>query len=116
MYISLTHLYFQSSVHVTVAGTVGHWWTEPSEANSFCSTAVNNAFIRTVTTSFGSICFGSLIVAVLEALRQLANIARQQDDGNGILLCIAECILNCLASLMEYFNRVRVYERRGWIL
>lgn len=37
----------------------------------------------------------------------LANVARNNDDGNGIMLCIAECILACLASLMEYFNKVR---------
>lgn len=58
-----------------------------------------------MTTSFGSICFGSLIVAILEALRTLANAARNNDDGNAILLCIAECILSCLASIVEYFNR-----------
>ena len=86
---------------------VGHWWFEPSEASHCCSPAVNGAFIRTVTTSFGSICFGSLIVAILEALRMLARVARENDDGNGILLCIAECILGCLASIMEYFNKVR---------
>ena len=97
----------QSSVHVTVAGTVGHWWFEPAEANSFCSSAVNSAFIRTVTTSFGSICFGSMIVALLETLRMLARAARDNDDGNAILLCLAECILSCLASIMEYFNKVR---------
>jgi hypothetical protein len=37
----------------------------------------------------------------------LARAARENDDGNGILLCIAECILGCLSSLMEYFNKVR---------
>ncbi|GAX15263.1 hypothetical protein FisN_1Hh700 [Fistulifera solaris] len=94
-----------SCVHTTVAGTVGNWWFEPAEANSCCSSAVNNSFLRTVTTSFGSICFGSLIVAILEALRMLARAARENDDGNGILLCIAECILGCLSSLMEYFNK-----------
>ena len=85
---------------------LGHWWFEPDEASTFCSEAVNNAFLRTVTTSFGSICFGSLIVAILQALRMLANVARDQDDG--ILLCLAECILACIASIVEYFNKVRV--------
>ena len=54
----------------------------------------------------GSICFGSLLVAILQALRMLAEIARSEDDG-GIGYCIAECILGCLASIMEYFNKVR---------
>jgi hypothetical protein len=103
---------------VTVAGTVGHWWFEPSEASSCCSQAVIYAFVRTVTTSFGSICFGSLIVAVLEALKAVAHSARQE-AANGILLCLAECILACLANVVEYFNKVCVVcsrSLRGWQL
>lgn len=57
-----------------------------------------------MTTSFGSICFGSLIVAIIQALRQLAHQARQNGDA-GILACIAECILGCLESIAEYFNK-----------
>jgi len=34
----------------------------------------------------------------------LANIAGSQDDA-GIGACIAQCILSCLASLVEYFNK-----------
>jgi hypothetical protein len=70
-------------------------------------------FYSTFTTSFGSICFGSLLVAILSALRQLANAARADDEG-GILLCIAECILGCLESLLEYFNTwVSTYQTIG---
>lgn len=83
---------------------VGNWWMEPEEAASCCSSAVNNSFLRAITTSFGSICFGSLLVAILDALRLLANTARANDDG-GIGACIAECILDCLARLLEYFNK-----------
>jgi hypothetical protein len=39
-------------------------------------------------------------VAVLQALKTLANAARAEGDG-GIMVCIAECILACLASLVE---------------
>jgi hypothetical protein len=70
-----------------------------------CSSAVNSSFIRTMTTSFGSICFGSFLVAVIQALRALANSAQQNGDAQ-IFACIAECILSCLASLLEYFNKV----------
>jgi ABC-type arginine/histidine transport system permease subunit len=60
-----------------------------------------------MTTSFGSICFGSLLVAILQALRSLADQAQQSDDM-AIFACIAECILACLASIVEYFNKVRL--------
>ena len=59
-----------------------------------------------MTTSFGSICFGSFLVAIVQALRALANSARDNGDAQ-IFACIAECILACLASILEYFNKVR---------
>jgi len=105
MFLSLffTQQVLQACVHVTVAGTVGTWWVAPDESG-FCSRGICNSFIRTVTTSFGSICFGSLLVAIIQALRALANSARANGDGN-FLVCIAECILACLASMLEYFNK-----------
>ena len=57
-----------------------------------------------LTTSFGSICFGSLIVAIIQTLRNLAEQAQNSRDGN-ILACIAQCILACIQSIVEYFNR-----------
>ena len=88
----------QAVVHVITAGTVGHWWFEPNECGC-CSQAVNGSFIRATTTSFGSICFGSLIVAILRSLEALANAARANDDG-GFMACIAECILSCLRQIV----------------
>ena len=87
------------------SGVVATWWIVPEDASSCCSSAIWDSLKRTLTTSFGSICFGSLLVAIIQALRALANTARSQDDG--ILLCLAECILACIAGLIEYFNKVR---------
>jgi hypothetical protein len=92
-------------IHVSVAGTIGTWWYAPEEANSCCSQGVKESFMRATTYSFGSICFGSLLVAIIQALRQMVESARQNEDGNAILLCIAECLLACLQSIVEYFNK-----------
>lgn len=100
----------KNSIHVCIAGTVGTWWFEPDDASvGCCDTAVFNSFIRTMTTSFGSICFGSLLVAILEALKALARSARENGDAQW-LACIAECILGCLASILEYFNKVSSFK------
>mmetsp|Transcript_16490 Transcript_16490/g.41371 ORF Transcript_16490/g.41371 Transcript_16490/m.41371 type:complete len:467 (-) Transcript_16490:1309-2709(-) len=93
----------QSCVHVTVAGTVGTWWVAPEESGC-CSKAICNSFIRTITTSFGSICFGSLLVAIIQALRAIASTARNSDECQ-LVACIFECILSCLQSILEYFNK-----------
>lgn len=107
MFVSyfFTHQVIQNTIHVVVAGVVGTWWFAPDEASSCCSAGVCDSMKRALTTSFGSICFGSLIVAIIQALRALANSARANDDGNAILVCIAECILQCLESIVQYFNK-----------
>lgn len=98
-----THQVIQNTMHVTVAGTVGTWWFSPDDATSCCSSGMMGSLFRALTTSFGSICFGSLLVAILQSLKALAQSARNND--NGILICIAECILGCLESILEYFNK-----------
>jgi hypothetical protein len=97
------HQIVSGVVHTTVAGVVGTWWFAPTQASHCCSPAVTQSFFRSITYSFGSICFGSLIVAIIQALRALVSQARQSDDG--LLACIADCILSCIESIAEYFNR-----------
>merc|ERR1711988_2022292 len=53
--------------HTVTVGAVGSWWFRPDDGN-----AVGGSLHRACTTSLGSICFGSLLVAVLRALEQLA--------------------------------------------
>jgi uncharacterized protein YacL len=98
------HQVLVNTVHTTTAGTVGTWWFVPSEASSFCSSAVKDSFTRATTYSFGSICFGSLIVAIVQALRALQQQAQNSDDCQ-ILACIIGCILACIQGIIEYFNK-----------
>lgn len=91
----------------TTAGTVASWWY--NEVTSSSSNAVRGSFIRSCTTSFGSICFGSLLVAILQALQTMARLVRQkaQEEGNEGLACfscLAECVLSCVEGIMEYIN------------
>lgn len=92
----------RNTVHVTVAGVVSTWWFVPTEAASFCSSAVRDSYVRSMTTSFGSICMGSLLVAIVEALENMVK--RQREDSDGLLLCLAQCLLACLKDAIEYFN------------
>jgi hypothetical protein len=86
-------------VHVTTAGTVGTWWFTPSEANGCCSSAVCNSYFRSITYSFGSICLGSLIVAIIQTVKEIIHSAR--DNNDSALACCAECLIGCIESLIE---------------
>jgi Plasma-membrane choline transporter len=84
-------------VHVTTAGTVGTWWYHPREARGCCSKAVRQSYIRALTTSFGSICLGSLIVAIVQALKEMVQRAQDQDS---VLACIVVCLMGCLGTFI----------------
>ena len=95
-------------MHAIVAGVVSTWWFVPQEASSFCSQAIMGSAVRATTTSFGSICFGSLLVAILQTIRHLIQSARNDSDVDGcgaIMLCLAECLIRCFEEMLEYFNK-----------
>jgi len=94
--------------HTTTAGVVATWWFNPS-----ATTATWPSFVRATTTSLGSICLGSLIVAILQAVRQIVREAAKSRDC-GFLACILLCLLDWIESLVRYFNmyaytRVAIY-------
>ena len=99
-----THQVIQNTIHVVIAGVVGTWWFAPDDASSCCSAGIFGSIKRALTTSFGSICFGSLLVAIIQALRTLADNNRADGEGN-MLLCLVSCILSCLEGILEYFNK-----------
>lgn len=93
-----------NTVHVTTAGVIGTWWYAPMEASSCCSKAIGDSFCRATTYSFGSICFGSLIVALIQTLRALVDRMRENEDAQ-LLVCIIDCFLSCIQGIIEYFNK-----------
>lgn len=103
-----TQQVFQNTIHVTIAGVVSTWWFDPDSASSCCSSAIAESFVRATTTSFGSICFGSLLVAIIQTLRAMVNSARADEGTDGcaaFLFCLLDCLLRCLEDALEYFNK-----------
>jgi len=100
-----THQVLMNVVRCTVSGVAGTWWFSVHEASSFCSLAVRDSLVRSTTYSLGSICFGSLLVAILHAVRNSLRGAQNNRNGNGILTCIAACLLSYIEALVEYFNK-----------
>lgn len=90
----------------TVAGIFGVAYYNANKV----ANAAWGAFRRSMTYSLGSICFGSLIVAILDLLRALFNILQSQAASDGdmtgqILACVAGCCVSCIQGLVDYFNR-----------
>ncbi|KAF9432704.1 putative choline transporter, neither null mutation nor overexpression affects choline transport [Entomortierella beljakovae] len=94
-------------VHVTISGVFGvYYFFEGSAAGAPSSPTLSSAK-RALTTSFGSICFGSLLIALIQTLRYvLENLKNDSDEGIGAFLALcAQCLLGCLEGLFEIFNK-----------
>lgn len=93
---------FRNIVHTSVAGLMATFYFLHSNVSRVPS-PVWRSFSRSMTTSFGSIAFGSLIVAVIQTLRYLVRGGRREGESN-IVSVIFDCLLGIVEALAEYFN------------
>jgi len=84
-------------VHVTVSGTTATWYFMQSTM-AMPQNPTLGALKRSVTTSLGSICLGSLVVAIIKTIRSLVKMSESR------LSFIASCLLGCLEAIIRYFN------------
>jgi hypothetical protein len=93
---------FANTVHVVTAGAFSDYWLLGENGNE---DKVYQSVKRALTGSFGSICFGSLIISVVQAMVALV---RQRDQGEGgcagFIKCCADCILYCIQEVMDFIN------------
>jgi len=89
-------------VHVTVSGVIATWYFLSGSQYGMPPNPTSSALKRSLTTSFGSICLGSLIVAILKTLRSIVKSLRGQSDN--FLACFIDFCLGCLDSMIRYFN------------
>lgn len=90
----------QNVSRVTSAGVIGTRYflgrNSPQAPNP-----TSASLKRAMTYSFGSICFGSLLVAIISFLRLMLE---SSEDRNSIGGALADCFLRILEDLMRYFN------------
>lgn len=99
--------WLKNTIHTIISGVYGSWYFC---SRNFPTNATRGAAKRALTYSFGSISLGSLIVAIINFLRQLAASASQQDAASGDLIgaccwCVASCLLGFLEWAIEFLNR-----------
>ena len=88
--------------HVTISGLyAAHYFFHGSGQDNRNPTI--RSLRRACTWSFGSICLGSLLVAIVETIKAIADSA-DSDDGGFVAACLS-CILALLRDLFDMFNR-----------
>ena len=80
-----TYNVFTGIIQAVVAGSIGHWWYEPESVNACCSNATRTPLVRALTSSFGSICCGSLLVKPIQFFKNLMAICCFANNSSGVL-------------------------------
>lgn len=96
-------------IHVTISGVYGSWYFCSQKPGGFPKGATRGAFRRSVTYSFGSISFGSLLVAIIQFLRQACSLAQQSEAAQGnfmgqIFFCCLGCLIGILDWAVQFIN------------
>ncbi|KAI1438058.1 duf580 domain-containing protein [Xylaria sp. CBS 124048] len=87
--------------HTTISGVFGSWYF--FDAAHRPRGVTRGALRRSLTYSFGSISFGSLVVAIINFLRQLCSVAQGNQMGQGnIIGSILYLVLGCLISILDW--------------
>uniref|UniRef100_A0AAV1V1G8 Choline transporter-like protein n=1 Tax=Peronospora matthiolae TaxID=2874970 RepID=A0AAV1V1G8_9STRA len=89
----------KNTVHCIAAGAVGEWWHACHDVNT-----VQRAQTRALTTSLGSICVGSLVVAALSALHTLLLSSPRRKARGSANACL-EFLVKLVVRNMQYFNK-----------
>ena len=93
---------FTGIVHATTCGVVAMWYFT---GGAMPQNPTLGALRRACSFSLGSICLGSLIVAILKTVCALLRLlTRQGGDNHNFLRFVARALVNTVESLMEYFN------------
>lgn len=102
--------FIKNTMHSVVAGVYGSWFFCARKPGGMPTGATRGAFRRAMTYSFGSISFGSLVVALINMLRQAVSIAQQTEAQQGdiissILFCVLGCIIGIVQWAVSFINR-----------
>ncbi|KAL1922657.1 uncharacterized protein VTP21DRAFT_10196 [Calcarisporiella thermophila] len=94
---------------VVVSGVVAHWYFHRHEAKAYANakeTPMQNALKRAATTSFGSVCFGALVLAVVQILRSLSKYLRRftQRHPTHAFFALLESLLAFIEGITENLN------------
>lgn len=97
---------FCNVVHVIVAGLVALVLIHGGKGSA---TMPSKPWLRSlkhsVTTSLGSICYGSLFTAVIRVLRWAIRGVRSLIGNNECLLCCVDFLFNVVETLVRFFNK-----------
>ncbi|KYR02071.1 hypothetical protein DLAC_00870 [Tieghemostelium lacteum] len=94
----------------TVAGAVSNWYfsRDPTGESEVGSPNAFTSLGRALSTSLGSLAFGSLIIAFIEFMQAMLAISKNSNSENKLVVMIIsclQCILGCIESILRWVNK-----------
>lgn len=100
---------FLSAVYQhVVAGSVAGWYFSRDVMSSRPRETAFSSLFHAVTTSFGSLAFGSLVLAIVQFLNYMLEVSKKSNTQNRLLVCLInglQCILGCIQGIVQYINK-----------
>jgi hypothetical protein len=102
-FIWCAYVILELRLYIT-ADTMAQWYFSATPGSVQPSTM--RAVKHGLTSSFGSVCFGAAILAMIDVLREALKRRAQNSQGwMALVCCIINCIGQCLLSIIEQFTR-----------
>eukprot|EP00998_Keelungia_sp_KM082_P011229 NODE_746_length_1668_cov_84.004543_g736_i0.p1 GENE.NODE_746_length_1668_cov_84.004543_g736_i0~~NODE_746_length_1668_cov_84.004543_g736_i0.p1 ORF type:complete len:541 (+),score=162.02 NODE_746_length_1668_cov_84.004543_g736_i0:81-1625(+) len=98
--------FVSATIHVVFSGALAQWYFSRGGV-SMTGNPTLNAIKHALIYSFGSVAFGSLILAVVDFINYIIQKARDKTTNACIrcCLCCVQCLCMCIRSVLEYLNR-----------
>ncbi|KAJ3052627.1 hypothetical protein HK097_005938 [Rhizophlyctis rosea] len=98
---------FHNVEKVTIAGVVGEWFFASGEGPVAQSDRTTKHLKAALTTSFGSVCFASLILGIVETMQFFLRMARKRlPEGTS---SIARLLSACLSVISDVLSQISSY-------
>jgi len=101
-----------NTIHLTTSGVFAtYFYLGVAQGTSVLVPVENPTFasFKRSINSFGSNCFGSLLISIIQTIKLVVSYAKNdaannRDGALAILGCILECLLGVMGDIVEYFN------------
>jgi hypothetical protein len=108
----LFSLMWTSSVAVclrlfTIGGSTAQWYFAPSGTTAFRGT-VKRSLSHGLKSQFGTICFGGLIMSIVDIVRNMFEKAQREHRNNAAmaaLMCCVNLLWQCFAEIIGFISK-----------
>eukprot|EP00198_Chlamydomonas_reinhardtii_P000183 XP_001689518.1 predicted protein [Chlamydomonas reinhardtii] len=98
--------------YVTIAGAIAHFYWSRGDSANMPTFPILTSLKNTVVYHMGSICFGALIIAIIQFIRALLEYLdrktkelQAQNKFAEWAMCIVKCCMKCLEWIVRFINR-----------